>query len=445
MYANALLNITPWRWWSGNAAVSDRVVPTPEVETALQVLRKVLARNERHLGANHFFIHAIEESPFSDSALPMADRFRDLVPAAGHIVHMASHVYQRTGRNALASAANYAAIAADRAYVHQVKPRDPYPLHYLGHNIRFLAWTLSIEGRKSEALNMAEELVDNTTRYARDAYLCTHFPEEITLKSDYFYAAPYYLAVRFQDWEFLDRMEAKVSRGIRDINQTCDEATRDGGRRWAALTKPYSDATLAYARAYRKLAQPLDAAAALEVLSSYWSAIRGTLAANPDLSHGSNRAVSLFRIASLVIINKAQDSTRRSLTLGALQQRIRERLAGSPAQPLSDDVQGVRGTSAEQIIAVWRQAVAVQDSLDYDEPPDWYYTLRESLGYAYLDLGQYGDAERTFLEDLVENRLSGRSLFGLKTSIEKQGRPVPPLLEQQFAEAWRNATVSPKP
>jgi hypothetical protein len=52
-------------------------------------------------------------------------------------------------------------------------------------------------------------------------------------------------------------------------------------------------------------------------------------------------------------------------------------------------------------------------------------------------------AQKTFLEDLVDNRLSGRSLAGLKTSIEKQGRPVPPLLEQQLADAWRNATVSP--
>ena len=94
----------------------------------------------------------------------------------------------------------------------------------------------------------------------------------------------------------------------------------------------------------------------------------------------------------------------------------------------------------------WQKAVAVQDALDYNEPPDWYYTLRESLGYAYLAQAQYQDAERAFREDLADNRLSGRSLFGLARSLEHQpGKTVPAWLEQQFAQAWRNATVSPTP
>jgi tetratricopeptide (TPR) repeat protein len=121
-------------------------------------------------------------------------------------------------------------------------------------------------------------------------------------------------------------------------------------------------------------------------------------------------------------------------------------LAAGSANTLSDDVQDVRGMDDEQIIAVWKKAVAVQDSLYYNEPPDWYYTLRESLGYAYLAQGQYENAERAFTEDLSNNRLSGRSLFGLRQSLQQQpGKTVPPLLEEQFANAWRNATVSPVP
>src|SRR5262249_26385911 len=104
LYAVALLNITPWQWWSGNVATSDRVTPTPEAARAIQVLNRVLMQNERNAAANHFIIHAIEESPFADSAIAVADRLRDLIPASGHLVHMASHVYQRTGNNALASA-----------------------------------------------------------------------------------------------------------------------------------------------------------------------------------------------------------------------------------------------------------------------------------------------------------------------------------------------------
>src|SRR4051794_28528216 len=68
LYAVALLNITPWQWWSGNIATSDRVAPTPQAARAIQVLNRVLMRNELNAAANHFIIHAIEESPFADSA-----------------------------------------------------------------------------------------------------------------------------------------------------------------------------------------------------------------------------------------------------------------------------------------------------------------------------------------------------------------------------------------
>jgi tetratricopeptide (TPR) repeat protein len=447
LYAVALLNITPWRWWSGNVATSDRVAPTPEAARALQVLNRVLMRNELHAPANHFIIHAIEESPFADSAIPSANRLRDLIPASGHLVHMASHIYQRTGNNALASAVNYSAVSVDRAYARDTTAADVYPLHYLGHNIHFLTWTLSIEGRRDEALNMADELVGNTTQYAADAYLCTHYPEEIALKSDYFYAVPYYYAARFADWGYLDRIEARVQDGVRRINQVCLDATRDSDRRWTPLTVPYTNVMLAYARAYQALTENyLDSAAAIAALSNYWSVARTTLDTNNDLAYGTNKAIDLFRIANLILINRAQQSTGHSLAFGDLQRGIRDQLAAGSASALSDDVQDIRGTKDEQIIAVWKKAVAVQDSLYYNEPPDWYYTLRESLGYAYLAQGQYENAERAFTEDLSNNRLSGRSLFGLRQSLQQQpGKTVPPLLEEQFANAWRNATVSPVP
>src|SRR5579884_1787616 len=447
LYAAALLNVTPWKWWSGTAAPSDQVAPTPEAERALQVLNRVLVQDPRHIGANHFYIHAIEESPYSASALPSADRFRDLVPASGHLVHMASHVYQRTGDNALASATNRAAIAVDRAYADHATITDTYPLHYLGHNIHFLTWTLSIEGRMNESLEMADELVANTTRYATDPYLCTHYPEEITIKSDYFFAVPYYFAVRFQAWDYLDRLAERVHQGLREINDTCTRATSDGAARWTPLTAPYSEAMLAYANAYRRLSQEaLDSPAAIDALRSYWAVVRATLDADSGLTYGNNRALDLFRIANLILVNRAQDSASGRLSLASLQQASRDELGASAARALSDDVQELRGSGDEQVIAAWQKAVAVQDSLAYNEPPDWYYTLRESLGYAYLARGRYQDAERTFREDMADNRLSGRSLYGLVRSLERQpGKTVPSSLQEQFANAWRNATVSPAP
>jgi len=254
--------------------------------------------------------------------------------------------------------------------------------------------------------------------------------------------------VRFEDWGYLERMESEVGRGLLAINQACTAAAvPDGGPPWVALTAPYANATLAYAKTYRRLSETrLDSPGAIAALSTYWSAARGALEANSNLSYGTNQAVELFRIANLILVNKAQASTGQSLDLGSLQQSVRDQLATSPARPLSNDVQELGGTNAQQVIAAWQRAVAVEDSLYYDEPRNWYYTLRESLGYAYLAQGQYENAERTFVEDLANNRLSGRSLYGLRLSLEQQpGKTVPPLLEQQFANAWRNATVSPAP
>ncbi|NVZ99376.1 hypothetical protein [Pseudomonas gingeri] len=447
LYADALLNITPWKWWSGVEATSDKVDPTHDAYEALQVLNRVLVQDQFHTGANHFYIHAIEESPFPGSGLPMADRFRDQNPAIGHLVHMASHIYQRTGNNALASVANYTAVSVDRAYTHQVNPQSPYPLHYLGHNIHFLIWTLSIEGRRNEAMNMAEELVENTTRYAALDFLCRQYPKEIRVKSDYFYAVPYYFAVRFQDWDALKRIEPKIKAGLQTINDTCTAANKDSETKWEPLTNPYTQAMKAYAEAYQQVAKPgLDTAAARDALKGYWQAVNASFKDAPDLSYGNNKAIELLRIANLILLNKAQDSSQGKLDLMALKEAAAQVLAKDSPQALLTDLKALQGDNKAQVLDAWRKAVNIQDKLSYNEPPDWYYTLRESLGYALLDQGQSADAERVFREDLAGNRLSGRSLNGLKLSLEKQpGKSVPSLLNEQLQTAWRNATISAAP
>ncbi|WP_347900902.1 hypothetical protein [Pseudomonas purpurea] len=443
LYADALLNLAPWKWWDGSEAVSDEVKPTPAAYEALQVLNRVLGQDQLHTGANHFYIHAIEESPFPTSGLPMADRFRDQNPAIGHLVHMASHIYQRTGDNALASVANYTAVSVDRAYAHQVDPQSPYPLHYLGHNIHFLTWTLSIEGRRNEAMNMAEELVENTTRYAALDFLCQQYPQEIRTKADYFYAVPYYFAVRFEDWDALKRIAPKVDAGLVTINETCAKANKN----WEPLTLPYTGMMAAYAQAYQTLtASDLDNRAAGDALKGYWRAVQENLSAHPKLPYGSNQALELLRIANLILVNKAQDALHGKLDLAPLQSASADIFGHDPQQVLSADLKELKGDSNSQIIAAWRKAVQLQDGLAYNEPPDWYYTLRESLGYGLLAQGQYSEAEKVFREDLAGNRLSGRSLNGLKISLEKQpGKTVPALLNEQLQTAWRNATISAAP
>lgn len=445
LYADALLNIAPWKWWEGDEATSDRVKPTKEAYEALEVLNRVLVMDNQHSGANHFYIHAIEESPFPESGMPMAERFRDLNPAEGHLVHMASHIHQRTGNNALSSATNYAAISVDRAYGREVQPKSPYLLHYLGHNIHFLTWTLSIEGRKNEALNMASELVDNTTENASVDFLCEKYPAELKTKSDYFYAVPYYYAVRFQAWDRLDGFDQQIKDGLAKINATC-KANVQG---WKDLTTPYTRIMQSYARAYQALDGKQDSGKAVEAMNGFWSTAGSVLAevkqGDPNgLRYGNNDAVELLRLANLILFNKAQDATDNALALKAVQETSGKSL-GELGKALASDLAALKDDNMAQVLAAWAKAVEVQDKLWYNEPPDWYYTVRESQGYALLAQGKALDAERVFTQDLSENRLSGRSLNGLKLSLEAQKKPVSAQLQQKLATAWRNATVSARP
>jgi tetratricopeptide (TPR) repeat protein len=100
-----------------------------------------------------------------------------------------------------------------------------------------------------------------------------------------------------------------------------------------------------------------------------------------------------------------------------------------------------RGEKAGSI-AEWKQAVAAQDALNYDEPPGWYYPVRESLGAALLLNGQAAEAEAVFREDLRENARNGRSLFGLMESLKAQRKDAAAqLVEREFNRAWKDADV----
>jgi tetratricopeptide (TPR) repeat protein len=90
----------------------------------------------------------------------------------------------------------------------------------------------------------------------------------------------------------------------------------------------------------------------------------------------------------------------------------------------------------------WRKAVAAEDRLSYDEPPDWYYPVRESLGAALLRAGRAPEAERVFREDLQRNLRNPRSLFGLELALRAQKNDSSAAwIGEQFMRAWRRSDV----
>ena len=111
LFAASLMNLNPWHLWK----IDGR--PGPDTPEIVAVLEDALRRWPEHTGVNHFYIHAMEGSSDPERALPSAHRLETLAPAAGHLVHMPSHIYLRTGDYAAAVRSNQQAIAADRNYL----------------------------------------------------------------------------------------------------------------------------------------------------------------------------------------------------------------------------------------------------------------------------------------------------------------------------------------
>ena len=94
-------------------------------------------------------------------------------------------------------------------------------------------------------------------------------------------------------------------------------------------------------------------------------------------------------------------------------------------------------------IASWNAAVQAQDNLPYNEPPEWWYPVRESHGGALLRSGRAAEAEKVFRADLDKTPRNARSLFGLWKSLEAQKKTADAaLVKRQFEDAWKDATVT---
>ena len=111
LYAESLMNLTPWKLWTLDGK------PNVHTEQIVRILESVLKRNPNHLGANHYYIHAVEASRSPARALPSATRLASLAEQSGHLLHMPAHIYARTGDHAGAAAANEAGATADRRYL----------------------------------------------------------------------------------------------------------------------------------------------------------------------------------------------------------------------------------------------------------------------------------------------------------------------------------------
>jgi len=191
LYAESAMDLRPWKLWTKDGK------PEEGTEEIVGVLESVLRRDPNHLGANHFYIHAVEASASPDRAIDAAHRLPGLAPAAGHLVHMPAHVYIRTGDYAAAIKANQEATAVDEKYIACCKPSGIYPTMYYNHNRHFLAVAACMANDSRTAIAAADALGAAAREGMKEMPMVEPFA-----------AVPMLVRVRFARWDDFASMQA---------------------------------------------------------------------------------------------------------------------------------------------------------------------------------------------------------------------------------------------
>jgi len=360
LFAESLMDLHPWHFWSHDGK------PQKGTQEIVSVLESVLKAHPDHMGANHYYIHAIEGSAHPERALASAKRLTTLAPSAGHLVHMPAHIYERTGNYEGAADANAAGARADRDFMKVHGADNVYSMMYYNHNLDFGATSYAMAGQFEKAKEFADEESANAAKIVKD------MPP-----IDPFTTASLKVLLRFGKWN--------------DILEVPDRAVG-----------PYSSAFRHFARgvAFARLGKLDEARTEQKELD----------AARPSLTDETgfmqNSPKTLVSIASMLLEGQI------------------------------DEAAGNRAGA----VAAYRRAVAAEDELSYDEPADWFYPTRETLGAALLRRKDYAGAENVFRADLDRNPNNPRSLFGLAKALKAQKKPSVKA-EMAFKKNWRGGTL----
>ena len=153
LYAASVMNTSPWNYWDEN------MEPHQGFGKCREALENAIALDPDNPGPHHYYIHLME-LPQPDAAISSAEKLTGLIPAAGHLQHMPSHIFIRTGRYLDAVEVNINAIAADEDYISQCYAQGMYPLAYYPHNIHFLWSASSYIGMSKTALDAARKTAE---------------------------------------------------------------------------------------------------------------------------------------------------------------------------------------------------------------------------------------------------------------------------------------------
>ena len=369
LFAEAGMDLHPWGLWHPDGT------PEAGTEDIIASLESVIKRDPNHMGAIHYYIHAVEASPNPERALAAANRLAALAPAAGHLVHMPGHVYIRTGDFEAAVKTNELAASADRAYLQSKGAGGLYGAMYYSHNLHFIAACSSMDGNYAEARKAGEMLAAHVGPLVKD------IPP-----LEGFMTVPIAVEVRFQKWDQI-----------------------------LAMPQP---------------------APSLQTTTVFWRFARGmALAAKGQVAEAE---------AEHSIVSEAADKTPPDQVFAMPVNNKAKDVLTIATNVLGAKIALAKHDSASAI-SMLRRAIAVQDALKYDEPPDWFYPVRESLGAVLLLNGNAAEAEKVFREDLDRNPRNPRSLFGLAEALRAQNRAYDAqFVDKQFQSSWKSTEIKLK-
>jgi len=363
IYAESLMNLKPWQYWNADGTPADGT------EEIILVLENVIKKDPKHPGANHYYIHAVEASDDPGRALASAELLKDLVPSAGHLVHMPAHIFFRVGDYEGASIANINAINSDEDYIKKYKPEGIYPVMYYNHNINFLSVSRMMEGNYIEAISAANKIADNVKPYLKDMPMLEGF-----------YANPLLINISFAKWDDI------INTQVPDTSMNLYSAIYYYSKALAFASNDNQDQT--------------------------------RYCLNEFLNFKS-------KITEDVIIGL----TPAALILNMMQDIIFANVA------LNED-------RIDNAIKLFKDAVAKEDKINYDEPPDYYPSVRLMLGAALYQNEEFEEAEKVFRDELKKYPHNGRGLFGLKESLLAQEKITEAEeVDKEFIKAWINADV----
>lgn len=366
LYAEALMNTMPWNYWAEDGN------PKPDTIKVINTIESVLDKDPNHPLAIHLYIHAVEASSNPGRAEEAADRLADLVPGAGHLVHMPSHIYWRVGRYEDASLANIAAAKVDEEYIAQCNAQGFYPALYYPHNIHFLWAASTMEGMSDLSIESAIKVSNYVS------------PEQIRNIPflEFFHTIPLLSYVRFAKWDKVFSYERP------------DDDFK------------FSNSIFNYAL---------------------------------SVAHAANGNILEANRFQSMILNDIESEEVNAMVMAGHPTKSLMKIASLLASGSID----MYSSKYSEAITSFEEAVTIQDTLPYTEPPFWYYPTRQTLGHALLMNNSFEEAALVFEKDLKDYPRNGWSYFGLhlaQNKLNNQEKSIEAL--NKFKEIWGRADIS---